>query len=151
MCASVGTDTRHGRRSIVAGLLMLALAGCQGTGGSGEGAVTADRVYESFPPGAPQDCIPVNRIDAMEPIGNHTLLFYLQDDTVWRNRLAGRCVGMRPNDPFLYEVTGSRLCSKDFVYTLDRIGGDFRRGPACVLGQFDHLTIDQAEALKALR
>lgn len=138
-------------RALLPVLVAGALAGCQTAGEGAGGGIAEERVYESFPPGAPQNCIDVKRIDSLEAIGNHTLLFRMHNDDVWRNRLKRSCPGMRRDTTFLYEVVGSRLCANEFVYQLDRIGSDFRRGVACALGKFDYLTEDQAQALESLR
>ncbi len=152
-------------------LLALSLSGCAGQTELGEArqdadeemdqrdeseqelasAPDVDEVYEAFPPGAPQRCIDVRRIRRIEPIGNHTLLFYVGGGDVWRNRLSRPCPGLRRHSRFLYEPRSGRLCSLDIVYLLEDHGFGFRRGTGCPLGEFDYLTEDQAEALKDLR
>lgn len=114
-------------------------------------APDAEELYEAFPPGAPQRCIDVRRIRRIEPIGNHTLLFHVGGGEVWRNRLSRACPGLRRHSRFLYEPRSGRLCSLDVVYLLEDHGFGFRRGSGCPLGEFDHLTEEQADALRNLR
>lgn len=113
--------------------------------------LTAERLYEALPPGAPRRCIDVRRLRRIETIGNHTLLFHMRGGDVWRNRLPRSCPGINRHSRYLYEPRSGRLCSLDVVYELRDEGFGFRRGAACPLGEFDHLTAEQAEALRALR
>lgn len=109
----------------------------------------ADEGYDDFPPGAPQDCITVREIRTVDPVGNHSLLFYMDGREVWRSRLRSRCAGLRRNSVISYEVRNSRLCAGDIVHLLEDFGGNLSRGGSCVLGEFDYLTEDQAEAFKS--
>lgn len=138
-----------GRAVLLAGL-MAVTAGCASDGSQGEDKAAA--LYDEFPPGEPQRCINIRNVRSMEPVGDHTLLFYMRNDEVWRNRLDRRCPGMRRDTVFSYELrTSDQLCSIDIVYQLERLGNHFRRGIGCALGEFDYLTEDQAEAVKQFR
>lgn len=124
----------------------IALAGCGSL--RGDPGPDADRLYGEFPTGAPRDCVAVRDLEHIVPVGNHTMLFYMASGDVWRNRLAQPCPGLRKDSILSYELRSSRLCSHDFVTQLDRNGTELRAGANCVLGQFDYLTEDQAEALR---
>lgn len=118
--------------------------------GRGEDA-SAQAIYEAFPPGETQRSIDVRQIRRIEPVGNHTLLFYTGRGDVWRNRLRAPCPGLHRHSKFLYEPRQGRLSSLDTVYILIDEGFGFRRGAGCALGEFDYLTEEQAEALRAMR
>lgn len=130
--------------------LMAVTAGCASDGSGSEDGAAA--LYDEHPPGATQRCIGVRNVRSIDPVGDHTLLFRMNNGEVWRNRLDRRCPGMRSDTVFSYELRSSdQLCSIDTVYQLDRMGDHFRRGLGCALGEFDHLTEDQAEAVKEFR
>lgn len=135
-------------------MLLVAVAllagGCR-SGATEDEAVAAEALYDEFPPGAPQKCIDVRQLSSIEPIGDHTLLFYVRGREVWRNRLDHPCPRLNRDTVFSYELRGSRLCSTDVIFQVDRLGDRLQRGVACALGEFDWLTEDQAEALKYYR
>lgn len=145
-------DHGIGPAVLLAGLMAMT-AGCASDGSQGEDEDRAAALYDEFPPGATRRCINVRSIRSMEPVGDHTLLFYMNNHDVWRNRLDRRCPGMRSDTVFSYELRSSdQLCSIDIVYQLERLGVDgFQRTVGCALGEFDHLTEDQAEAVKQFR
>jgi hypothetical protein len=107
-----------------------------------------DEAWASFPPGEPQNCITARRIRTVDPVGNHSLLVYLHNGDVWRNRLRNRCLGVRQSSVLSYEVRGGRLCAGDIVAVLENFAGTLDRRGTCVLGEFDYLTEDQAEAFR---
>ena len=113
-----------------------------------EATAEEDEAWASFPPGEPQNCIPARRIRKVEPVGNHSLLVYMQNGDVWRNRLRNRCLGVRPNSVLSYERRGGRLCAGEIVNALENFGGGLDTRGTCVLGEFDFLTEDQAEAFR---
>lgn len=156
---SSGTGVEKGLRGIVAPLLaagLLLAGGCHSGAGQGEAGVGgvaggAGALYDDYPPGAPQNCIDARQLASIEPVGNHTLLFYVRGDEVWRNRLDHACAGLNRDTIFSYELRGSRLCSNDLIHQVERIGDRLERRIGCALGEFDALTVDQAEALKYYR
>jgi hypothetical protein len=134
--------------TLLAAVTGLALAGCQSAESEDGG-----ELYEAYPPGAPQDCISVRLVDRVDPVGDHTLLFYTRggQTEVWRNRLDRPCAGLRPDTVLMYEPRSGRLCDTDIVWQLERLGFGLRRAGACTLGEFDALTEEQAEAVKEFR
>src|SRR3546814_18169459 len=71
------------------------------------------------------------RTDTLFP---YTTLF--RSNLVYRNDLKGGCPGLaRDSDIMVVEQFGSRVCSGDFLYLVDRSSGS--RGPTCVSGDFD--------------
>lgn len=133
-------------------LPLLLLAGCAGRDAV-EGAEQEDdeavaQRYEDFPPAQPQRCISARNIRKVDPVGNHSLLFYYRNGEVWRSRLRSRCVSLHRGIVFSYDVRSASLCAGDIVDLLDRVGldNDLSRVGACSLGEFDFLTEEQAEA-----
>lgn len=133
-------------------LPLLLLAGCAARDAAEDpdaetDAAIAER-YERFPPAEPQRCIPARRIRKVDPVGNHSLLFYFQNGDVWRSRLRSRCVAIHRGIVFSYDVRSASLCAGDIVDLLDRVGlgTGLSRVGACALGEFDYLTEEQAEA-----
>lgn len=143
--------TAKGAVALIGGILVLATSGCQSGGDEPRRDATVAETYREVPRSATENCIQVSRIDRLDPLGDHTLLFYTRGNDVWRNRLSQRCPGMRSDTVFLYEPEGSRLCKHDIVYQLHDVGFGFQRGAGCGLGEFDRITEDQAAALKQYR
>ena len=144
-------DRGVGRAVLLIGLIAV-IAGCASDGNGSQTEEEAAALYDEFPTGESQRCINIRNVRSMEPVGDHTLLFFMRNDGVWRNRLDRRCPGMRHDTVFSYELrTADQLCSTDLVYQLERLGNHFRRGIGCALGEFDELTEDQAEAVKQFR
>lgn len=130
----------------------LALASCAGGLAPEEGAAESDAAvaqrYDDFPPGAPQRCVSTRQIRTIEPVGNHSLLVYLENGDAWRSRLRNRCLGLRPGLVLSYELRASRLCAGDIVTLLENFGGSFTQVGACAFGEFDYLSAEQAEAFE---
>jgi hypothetical protein len=135
-------------------LIALLLVGCAGRDETepfaAESDAQVDARYDSFPPAEPQRCVAARSIRKVDPVGNHSLLFYLSNGEVWRSRLRSRCIGLRRNVVISYEVRAGRLCTGDLVDLLDTVGlgNSLQRVGACSLGEFDYLTEEQAEAFR---
>ncbi|MEE4301540.1 MAG: DUF6491 family protein [Pseudomonadales bacterium] len=142
-------------RSIHLLLLLLLVAGCAGRDAAEDPVQESEedvtQRYEDFPPAEPQRCVSARRIRKVQPVGNHSLLFYYQNGEVWRSRLRSRCIALRSDVVISYDVRSASLCAGDIVDLLDRlgIGNQFSRVGACTLGEFDYLTEEQAEAFSA--
>ncbi|MDZ7826978.1 MAG: hypothetical protein U5R48_14370 [Gammaproteobacteria bacterium] len=142
-------DRGVGRAVLLAGLMAVTV-GCASDGSQNEDKAAA--LYDEFPPGEPQRCINIRNVRSMEPVGDHTLLFYMRNDEVWRNRLDQALPGHAPRHGVrLTLAPGTSSRPIDIVYQLERLGNHFRRGIGCALGEFDYLTEDQAEAVKQFR
>lgn len=136
-------------------VLLLLLAGCAGQEAVENADAESDDAvaqrYEDFPPAEPQRCISSRNIRSVDPVGNHSLLFYFRNGEVWRSRLRSRCIALHRDIVFSYDVRSGSLCAGDLVDLLDRFGvsNEFSRVGACSLGEFDYLTEEQAEAFSA--
>jgi hypothetical protein len=85
-------------------------------------------------PGAPQRCVLINSMDALQVSDNdrHTLL-YGSGRMIWANRLDSQC-SFGSDDVLVTEPIGSFYCRGDIVRSFDRLSRI--PGPACVLGDF---------------
>ncbi len=134
-------------------LFVVVLAGCPGRTDPDDETrrVSAEQFYDTIPQEDTQRCISVSRLNRVEPIGNHTLLFHVGRDEVWRNRLRSPCPGVNPHTRFLVEPRAGRLCSLDTVHALIDDGFGYRRGSACSLGEFDLLDEEEQAAVRQLQ
>jgi len=124
------------------------LAGCAGQGSYRQGP-EQEQLNAAVPPGAPQRCINARRVRQIRPLNESTVLFYMNNGDVWRNRLNTPCMGLGPREEVMYERQNSRICNLDSLWVLYERGiGHYDRGPLCTLGQFDYLTEEQANTLR---
>lgn len=84
-------------------------------------------------PGEARHCVPILSARALRVIDAQTLL-YDAGDTIWVNRLEGRCPGLRASDPLIVEPTGSQYCRGDRIRSLDPVSRI--PGPICILSDF---------------
>lgn len=87
------------------------------------------------PLGAPESCVPLNRLGQSFVRDDWTIDFVSDNGRVWRNSLSQRCPGLKVNHAFTYETSLSQLCSTDLIYVLESTDR-LRRGAACGLGAF---------------
>src|SRR3546814_17065876 len=81
------------------------------------------------------NCLPSYRTTDTIRVSDHILLYRSGGNLVYRNDLKGGCPGLaRDSDIMVVEQFGSRVCSGDFFYLVDRSSGI--RGPTCVFGDF---------------
>ena len=96
------------------------------------------RLAAAWPAQAASDanlCISGYRIDHTTVTDDQTILFFMSDHSVYRNRLPVRCLGLK-NDPrgFSYEPTDpamDELCSNQMVIRLNSTRS------ACQIGVFE--------------
>jgi hypothetical protein len=82
----------------------------------------------SAPNSAPR-CLRTEAIDNTHVVNPSTILFRMQDGTVWRNDLRGPCNGLNFNG-FVWNARGGEICGPgDSIRVL-------RSGQVCILGQF---------------
>lgn len=91
------------------------------------------------PAGAPVDCIQPNRIRETRVRDDSTIDFYMNDRTVYRNKLPQSCPELGFQEKFGYETSINQLCSVDIIHVLrdPPMGGP---GAACGLGQFQPIS-----------
>jgi hypothetical protein len=97
----------------------------------------------------PLRCITVTRLERTEVVGDRTVLFYMRDGDVYRNRLARSCPGLEREKRFTYRVHGNQLCSVDTITVLESRAFGLSEGFTCALGDFRPITEEEAERLAA--
>ena len=98
---------------------------------------------------APVRCVDTIRIRDVDVVDNQNLLFYMVNGTIYHNRLAQRCPGLRENKAFMYSIPMHQLCNIDLITVLENHGFRFRRGASCGLGDFVPVTKEAAKQMKA--
>jgi hypothetical protein len=85
-------------------------------------------------PGAPEDCIPIYRTEALRVADGDThLLLYGRGSTIWASSLGPGC-GFTHSDVLITESHDGRYCRGDLVRSNNGISNI--PGPTCVLGEF---------------
>ena len=97
----------------------------------------------------PENCVSIARIRSTRIVDDSTILFYMNDGTIFVNHLPRRCSGLRINDAFGYATSLTVLCNVDVIHVLRNLGGDLVSGPTCGLGMYQPVTAEQADALLA--
>lgn len=112
-------------------LVLLALSACASSG-AGDGEELA-RALAGRTSGEPRECVsaaPGTGLTILAP----GALGYRDGDTLWVNRLAPACSGIRPMDILIAEVHDGRYCRGERVRAVAP-GSSIAR-PACILGEF---------------
>lgn len=95
---------------------------------------------------APVQCVSVARVAKTDVIDDQTILFFMRGGKqIYQSHLPRKCPGLELEDRFAYRVTTGQLCSIDTIKTLPRLGSPV----TCGLGEFQPITADQAEELRA--
>ena len=129
-------------RTILA--LTVAVAGAALAGpaafGAGQGGIpTADeRVamhwIEGKQPGQPVSCIIQRNIRSTKYLGNHTILYMMNNGIVYRNDPPGGCPGLSSSAALVTRTPTGQLCSGDIAQVRDY--GLNYSGGSCALAQF---------------
>ncbi len=85
--------------------------------------------------GDPVSCIDTRRITRQTVHDDYTIDFEV-GGTTYRNTLPARCPGLGFDEAFTFNSPTTRLCSNEIISTLERQGGELRRGVGCSLGEF---------------
>ncbi len=94
------------------------------------------------------NCIFLPGLDSTEVVDASTILFYMNNGTIYRNVLPHRCPGLEFDETFLYRVPTNQLCSVDVITVLTPMGRGFMPGPSCGLGKFQSISEEAAEEIK---
>jgi hypothetical protein len=97
-----------------------------------------------------QSCVRPTNIDRTRIIDDRNILFFMRDETVYRNMLTVNCPQLRSEGRFAYDKTGNRLCAGSPITVIVENGGQYLPGPVCRIGMFAPLTEDEVEELLAL-
>jgi hypothetical protein len=127
-------------RSILASCLSMLLAGL----------TLPDRISaeeEGFDR-TPVDCISINRIRRTEVVDDHTILFHLRGNRIYRTQMDRACVGLEREQRFTYQVHSSQLCDTTTITVLERTGFGIGTGFTCRLGSFYPVSTDELEEIR---
>jgi hypothetical protein len=127
-------------RSILASCLSMLLAGL----------TLPDRVSaedEGFDR-TPVDCFSVNRIRRTEVIDDHTILFHLRGNRIYRTQMDRACSGLEREQRFMYQVHTGQLCATDTITVLERSGFGTTAGFTCRIGSFYPVSTDELEEIR---
>lgn len=84
--------------------------------------------------GEPVNCIQTPRIRDTYYVGETTILFKMDDGTVYRNDPPGGCAGLNSNSGLITQTPTTRLCQGDIARVQD-FGLGFPGG-GCAFGEF---------------
>lgn len=122
-------------RRIAPGLALAVLLGATAQAQpAGSGTGTYGGAYGSGHP----ICIRTYRIKDTRTPDTRTILFYMQDGTVWKNTLVNDCNGLTYSNGFVYMPTPQQLICEDLQLIRVR-----RTQSVCKLGAFTRYTPKQ--------
>ena len=116
-------------------LLPLLLFGCAAPGQLAPADGQADLAKEigGRAPGPATNCVSASPSQSLDVVDAKTLVLR-SGGTLWVNRLASSCPGLRPSGTVIVEVQGNSYCRGDRVRGLEP--GLTIPGPSCPLGNF---------------
>jgi hypothetical protein len=114
-------------------LISFALAGCAALGQKEDDGAELARQLAGRSAGAAQRCAPITQAAPLEIVDRQTLA-YRVGSTIYVNRLANGCPGLRPFNTLVIETQGSQYCRGDWVRSVEP--GASIPGPICPLGDF---------------
>lgn len=85
--------------------------------------------------GETKTCISTRRIDRTSVLDDENILFEMNGNKVYLNRLNSRCPNLAFEGSFMYQISGTRLCRGEIITVLH--SGE--RGASCSLGTFELL------------
>jgi len=93
------------------------------------------KAIEGKVPGEPVSCVNADRGGAnLRPIGDHTLIYKVSNDLVYRNNLQGACRGLAQGDTLVLNRTTSQYCRGDIARVVNLPSG--MPSGSCALGDF---------------
>ena len=126
-------------RHIAAGAAALLLAGCATTpeqraeAEAAQAAELADAL-DGYSPGAPQDCMPIDRTNGPQIIGGGVVLYRESGRRTWLARTEDECPWLRRDGILVTERFGNQMCRTDRFRLIDR-GSSIPSGH-CRFGSF---------------
>jgi hypothetical protein len=95
-------------------------------------------------------CLSTYQYRSVEVLDDQNVLFKGPGDKAWLNQLRHRCIGLRRNDTLRFEMRDNRLCNLDTFEGVDSFFRLWNRTSAtCSLGNFQPVTPEQVEAIRA--
>ena len=95
-----------------------------------------------------ENCIRRAAIRNTDIVDDRTIIFYMNQQKIYVNRLPNRCSGLRNARTFAYRTTGSELCNVDTIKVVRSMGRRPDVGPSCGLGMFRPVTKEEVEMIK---
>jgi hypothetical protein len=120
----------------------------------GDGAVDSDTDSDTSSDGNSDDyfqleqCISPGWIRHTYIVDDRTIIFYMNQQKIFVNRLPHRCAGLRSAGTFSYRLRGTQLCNVDMIKVVRSTGGRLDTGPTCGLGMFRPVTEEEAEMIR---
>ncbi|HEU4616906.1 MAG TPA: DUF6491 family protein [Gammaproteobacteria bacterium] len=99
--------------------------------------------------GGTTSCVQLSRVRNTTVIDDSTILFQLRNGDILLNHLPNRCPTLGQEKRFSYRVTANRLCDTDTITVLQDFGLGLGPSATCQLGEFNPITKEAAEDLKA--
>jgi hypothetical protein len=145
-------------------ILALVLIGCAATEPDPEEQVVNEKLEDILSQpldadeyGASRRCISQLTFRDFQTVGNRYVLFEGAGDKLWLNELRGHCPGLRHASALAFERSGSQICNLDQFKVTDvfqwsrfrRWPWDWMDGIPCTLGEFQPVTTEQVEAIRA--
>jgi hypothetical protein len=95
-------------------------------------------------------CLSTHAYRSVEVLDNRNVLFKGPGDRAWLNQLRFPCAGLRPRDTLQFRLRDNRVCDMDTFEAVDTFFRIWSRTSAtCSLGQFQPVTPEQVEAIRA--
>jgi hypothetical protein len=113
--------------------MLLALSACASVGASGREQEALASELSGLEAGPAADCIDQSPATSLQVVDGETLV-YRTGRTIWVNRLAAACPGLRPFDTLVIEAEGSRYCRGDRFRAAS--AGSAILGPFCRFDRF---------------
>lgn len=125
-------------RIMMTAILLTLATGASATGDvplTKQQAGRLERALAGKVPQAPVQCVALEMLNDVEPVGPSILLYRVGPKLLYRNALTGRCSALGPGSVPVIERIGRDYCAGDIVRTSDRNTGR-PRGSNCTLGPF---------------
>lgn len=84
-------------------------------------------------------CLAAHHVDHTVVVDGRTILFYMNDRTIWKNTLKRECPSLGFERAFTQEIVGDRICSNRQLIQV------MNTGTRCALGAFAPYTPQAAE------
>lgn len=85
--------------------------------------------------GETESCVSTTRIDRTSVLDDYNIIFEMNGNKTYLNRLNSRCPQLGFEDSFMYKISGSQLCRGEIITVLH----NGEPGASCSLGTFELL------------
>jgi len=95
-----------------------------------------------------EKCISPGWIRHTYIVDDRTIIFYMNQQKIFVNRLPHRCAGLRSAGTFSYRLRGIQLCNVDTIKVVRSAGSRLETGPTCGLGMFRPVAEEEAVMIR---